>query len=98
MSKKFDVVATVGEYTNAQGETKKRYQNVGAMVEGQNGPYIVLEAWFNPAAIAKDGRVYLNLYEPKQQGQQQAPQQRQAPQRQQQAAPTNDWDSDPIPF
>lgn len=97
MSKRFDVVATVGEYTNAQGETKKRYQNVGAMVEGQNGPYIVLEAWFNPAAIAKDGRVYLNLYEP-QQRQQSSPQRQQSQPQRQQAAPADDWESEKIPF
>ncbi len=34
--KKFDAVATVGEYQQ-QGETKKRYQRVGAVFEDEQG-------------------------------------------------------------
>lgn len=61
MSKTHDLVVVTGEYQKG-GETKKRYQNVGAVVEGQHGPYIVLESWFNPAGVQKDGRVYLSMY------------------------------------
>lgn len=60
--KKYDVVATVGEYTNAQGEAKKRYQNVGAVIDKGNGPFLVLEKWFNPAGLESP---ILSLFEPK---------------------------------
>ena len=64
----YDLVATTGSYTNAQGEEKKRWEKVGAVHKGQYGPYITLEAWFNPAGLPRkdgDSRVYLNCYEPK---------------------------------
>lgn len=32
-----DVVATVGEYTNGSGETKKRYSNVGSLFTQEDG-------------------------------------------------------------
>ena len=38
MAKKvFDAVATVGEYKDKNGDTKKRYVNVGAVFENDNG-------------------------------------------------------------
>jgi len=82
MSKKFDVVAVVGTYKDQQGNEKKKYQNVGVVLEGQRGPYIILEKWFNPAGI--EGPCFLGMFEPKPRGQQQAPQQ-QGYQNQQQA-------------
>lgn len=60
--KKYDVVAVTGEYTNSQGETKKRYQNVGAIIDKGNGPFLVLEKWFNPAGLESP---ILSLFEPK---------------------------------
>lgn len=66
--KKYDIVATVGSY-EAGGETKKRYQNVGAVIEGDNGPYILLSRTFNPAGVpGQEGResVLLSLFEPRQ--------------------------------
>lgn len=44
MAKKYDVAIAVGSYTNAQGETKKRYLNIGAMMESEHGPYLLLDA------------------------------------------------------
>jgi hypothetical protein len=85
--KTHDLVAVTGSYQNAQGELKKRYQNVGAMMEGENGPFIMLAKWFNPAGV-QDERggesLLLSLFEPQEQSRQ-APQRqasRQAPQRQ----------------
>lgn len=66
-SKKYDIAVKTGEYKNASGETKGRYQNVGAVIEGDNGPYIMLERWFNPAGIANPdnrGNVILSLFKP----------------------------------
>ena len=60
--KKYDVVAVTGEYTNGQGEKKKRYQNVGAIIDKGNGPFLVLEKWFNPAGLENN---ILSLFEPK---------------------------------
>ena len=44
MAKKYDAVIAVGEYTNAQGEKKKRYLNIGAVMESEHGPYLLLDA------------------------------------------------------
>lgn len=66
MAKKYDVVAVTGIYTNQQGEEKKRYQNVGVILDSGNGPFLLLEQWFNPAGVqGKDGKIVLSLYEPK---------------------------------
>ena len=73
MAKKYDLVVKVGEYTDGQGQTKGRFKNVGVMMEGQNGPYILLDRTFNPAGVGgNDGResIIVSLYEPKQDGQQ----------------------------
>lgn len=77
-SKKYDIAVAVGEY-QSEGKTKKRYQNVGVVMQGDNGPYILLERWFNPAGIANPdnrGNLILSLFEPRDNqsgGQQSAP-------------------------
>ena len=73
MAKKYDLVVKVGEYTDGQGQTKGRFKNVGVMMEGQNGPYILLDRTFNPAGVGgNDGResIIVSLYEPKAEGNQ----------------------------
>jgi hypothetical protein len=42
--KKFDAVVTVGEYVNNNGEKKKRYLNIGTVMESENGPFLLLDA------------------------------------------------------
>ena len=83
MTKRYDAVATIGEYTNKQGEKKKRYLTVGAVMEGSDGRMALkLDALpTNP-----DWSGWIAFYEPKQQdgGYQQRP----ATQRQEQRAPT----------
>lgn len=95
--KKYDIVAVTGTYQNQQGEQKKRYLNVGAVIDTGNGPFIVLEKWFNPGALAEQGRdsVILSLFEPKKKPEQignagQASQNMQTP-------PENDFEQK-IPF
>jgi hypothetical protein len=44
MAKKYDAVIAVGSYTNAAGEVKKRYLNIGAVMESEHGPYLLLDA------------------------------------------------------
>ena len=102
MSKKYDLVVKTGEYQNNNGETKGRFQNVGAVMQGKDGPYIIMERTFNPAGLPNpDNRssVIISLYEPKEQ--QQGQQQSQAPQQQQQQqnqAPNNQGFDQDIPF
>lgn len=67
MSKKYDIVAKVGTYKNKQGEDKAIWRTVGAVVEGDSGPFIVIDRAFNPAALADakgDGKAYLSLFVP----------------------------------
>lgn len=67
--KTHDIVAKVGEYTDRQGQTKARYENVGALMQGDNGPFIMFKRTFNPAGMPNDGRdnVLLSCFEPRQQ-------------------------------
>jgi len=72
-NKKYDAAVKVGEY-QSNGETKARYLNVGAVLEGPNGPYLLLDRTFNPAGVPNpDNRsnLIVSLFEPrdKQQGQ-----------------------------
>jgi len=72
--KLYDVVIKTGEYTNSQNELKSRYENIGSMMQGDNGPFLILKSTFNIAGVPnpehKDS-VIASLFEPKQQGQQQ---------------------------
>jgi hypothetical protein len=93
--KKFDCVVAVGEYQDAQGETKTRWQNVGAVLQTDNGHMMLLDRTFNPAGMVNpDGRtnVIINLFEPQERQQPQhgnghAQQSRSQPQRQAQRQP-----------
>jgi hypothetical protein len=74
MAKKYDLVVKVGEYTDGQGQTKGRFKNVGVMMDGDKGPYLLLDRTFNPAGVGgNDGResIIVSLYEPKDGGGQQ---------------------------
>jgi hypothetical protein len=100
--KTHDLAVKVGSYTNQQGETKGRYQNVGALMQGDNGPFIMLAKWFNPAGV-QDGHggesILISVFEPRQEGQQ-APAQRPASRPAQRGAPaprqSNDFDDPPF--
>jgi hypothetical protein len=59
-----EISCITGEYTNASGERKKRYQRIGSIIETKNGPMLKLDniplregGW--------DGWAYIN--DPKQQ-------------------------------
>ena len=97
MAKKYDLVVKVGEYTDGQGQTKGRFKNVGVMMEGDNGPYLLLDRTFNPAGVGgNEGResIIVSLYEPRQDGagQQQAPAAKSGGYR------ARDLDGDDVPF
>jgi len=60
-TKKYDVVAITGQYTNAQGETKKRYVNCGAVFQTDKGFSLKLES----LPVGSDWNGWLSLYEPR---------------------------------
>lgn len=63
----YDLAVKTGSYENQHGETKNRYMNVGVVLEGDNGPFILLDPAFNPAGVPrKDGRVLVSMFEPSQ--------------------------------
>ena len=81
MNKLYDVVVKTGQYQNSNGETKGCYENVGSVMQGQDGgQFIILKRTFNPAGAPNpDGKdsVLLSCFQPKDNQRQQAPQQRQ---------------------
>jgi hypothetical protein len=67
MGKVYDLVVSVGSYQK-DGETKKRYKNVGVVMEGDNGMYVLLERTFNPAGCPNDKgseTVLISMMEPR---------------------------------
>jgi hypothetical protein len=69
MGVKYDLAVKVGSYTNAQGEEKNRYVNIGVILEGDSGPYMLLDRTFNPAGVkGSDGRdkIIVSMFKPRQ--------------------------------
>lgn len=64
----YDAAVRVGEYEEA-GETKGRYENVGAVLESDNGMFLLLRKTFNPAGVntqnADDDRILISFFEPR---------------------------------
>ena len=52
----FDVTAILGEYINSAGETKKKYQKVGAIINTKNGPMLKLDLM----PLEWNGYAYIN--------------------------------------
>lgn len=93
MAKVYDVVATVGTYEK-NGEKKYLTKNVGEVIDTKHGLAMKIDATFNPAGCTKtdDGKVWLKLFEPRQDSGHQTGQGR-APQ-----SPVNDFDDENLPF
>lgn len=51
------IVAKVGQYTNAQGETKNNWVDVGVIMENQNGEYIMLNPTVDLAGVLIKQRI-----------------------------------------
>lgn len=71
MAKKlYDLAVKTGEYQK-NGETKGRYENVGAVFSNdEGGKFITLKRTFNPAGVPNpDGRdsLILSMFEPRDQ-------------------------------
>lgn len=65
MSKKYDVVAVTGTYKDRDGNDKRRYLTIGAVLETKNGFQLKLEA----VPVGWDGWAYLNEPKPRQEQQ-----------------------------
>lgn len=64
MAVKYKVVAPAGKYTDAQGNEKTRYVDVGVIIETRNGLMLKAEA----IPVNWDGTAFLNDPKPKQSG------------------------------
>jgi hypothetical protein len=99
MKKLYDLAVKTGEYTDRSGQTKGRYENIGALMENDNGKFIFLKKTFNPAGVtAKDGSesIIVSMFKPREdESQQQGAAQQSAPQ--QSASRQQDFRNDP-PF
>ena len=106
MSKKYDVVARVGSYTDANGQEKGRFENVGAVITNKNGGFnLLLKKTFNPAGLAEPGNesICLFLYEPekKEQNHPQRSAVRESPMAnnpRMNTKPSSDYDDVEVPF
>lgn len=68
ITKKYDIAVKVGSYVDSTGQKKNRYQNIGAVMQGDSGPFILLDPLINLAAVPReDGkdRVMCSLFEPR---------------------------------
>ena len=73
----YDLAVKTGEYTDRSGATKGRWQNVGALMEDDNGgKFIMLSRTFTPAGVPfKDGSesILVSMFRPQEQAEQQQP-------------------------
>lgn len=94
-TKKYDLAVKTGSY-QANGETKSRYENIGSVMQGDDGLFLIMKRTFNPAGVpnpdSKDS-IVVSCFEPRKQGQRPAPQQQGADQ----SGAFDDFDSN-IPF
>ena len=107
MAKKlYDLAVKTGEYKNQIGEMKGRWQNVGAVMQSDDGgKFIMMAKWFNPAGVqdisGKGGEsVLLSMFPPRDPNQQQGQQGQQGQQQSYKSAPPQSapgFDDD-IPF
>jgi hypothetical protein len=51
-----EVTAVMGEYVNAQGETKKKYMKIGAIIDSKHGPMLKLDL----VPLEWNGYAYIN--------------------------------------
>lgn len=73
-TKKYDLAVKTGEYQDREGNTKGRYENIGAIMENDNGQFMMLKRTFNPAGVPTDrDNILVSMFEPKpRDGQQQS--------------------------
>jgi hypothetical protein len=97
MKKQYDAVATIGKYTDKQGNEKKRYVTVGSVFSDDQGR---MSLKLDAVPCSPEWSGWISFYEPKQYDGQPA---RPAPTQHEQAKanayqPHLDADGDEIPF
>jgi hypothetical protein len=91
MKKKYEAVATVGKYTDREGNEKKRYVNVGIVFEDDQGR---LALKMDSVPVSPEWSGWISFFEPRERGES-----RPAPARPAQAQrPAANDDGDEIPF
>ena len=68
MEKKYTIKCKTGSYQAADGTTKNRYIEIGSIIEGDRGPFMLLSRVFNPAGIdveAGKDMIVCSLFEQK---------------------------------
>ena len=60
--RKYDAVATVGEYISADGEKKKRYMTIGTVFENEKGQ---LSMKLDGIPVTPDWSGWISFFEPK---------------------------------
>lgn len=76
--KLYDMVVTVGEYVDRNGNQKRQYETIGTVFQGQKGMYAVMKKTFNPAGVPSErSSFFVSFYEPRDK-QEQRPQQPQS--------------------
>lgn len=46
-----DLAVKTGSYTDQQGQAKGRYENIGSLMQGDDGMFLILKRTFNPAGV-----------------------------------------------
>lgn len=67
-TKKYDVAVKTGTYLDKQGVEKGQYENIGTVLEGDKGLFMVLRRTFNPAGIPNPNNkdsILLSFFAPK---------------------------------
>lgn len=63
--RKYDLAVKTGSYEK-DGETRNRYMNIGVVLEGDDGMFMLLDPAFNPAGVPrKEDRVLVSMFEPR---------------------------------
>lgn len=93
MKRKYDIAVKAGE----RPDGKAIWKNVGVMMEGTNGPFLLIDRTFNPAGVpAKtpmESSILCSLFEPKE-GNDRAPAE---PKAEKKFAKNKDFDDD-VPY
>lgn len=100
ISKKYDIAVKVGSYVDSTGARKNRYHNIGSVMQGDSGPFILLDPLVNLAAVPREegkDRIMCSLFEPRDE-KGQRPQQGQRPQAAPAAGGGFDDSDETIPF
>ena len=69
--KTHDLAVKIESYTDREGKQRNKYQNVGAVIEGNNGSYILLDRYFNPAGLPNPENrtnVIISMFDARQEG------------------------------